>query len=72
MRVPLALAAAALAVATVTPAHAEFPVECQAPVTPGPCFVHGPDGGYTCTLLYVGVRLGVGTYSQFCVFEYQP
>lgn len=67
MRAPLALAAAALAAATVTPAHAASPVECQAPVTPGPCFVHGLGGGYTCTTLYVSAGS-----TEACILEYRP
>ena len=71
MRSALALAAAA-AVSFAGPARAIPPVECQPPVTVGSCFVYDEAGSYTCTLVYARVDVSLGTFSQVCLFHYQP
>ena len=68
-RLALAAATAAAAVAvTAAPAAAEaIAIPCE-DVTIGSCYVHDPDGSYTCTIAYVEV----GNTLQLCLLEWQP
>ena len=66
----LAVTATAVAASFASPASAA--VECKPPVSLGPCYVHDPDGSYTCTWAYASVTMGAGTIVQGCLGEWQP
>lgn len=68
----LLLAVVAVAVAPVLALPAVAAEECGSGVHVGSCYVHDPDGSYTCTVGHVGVELAVGTGVQTCLIEWQP
>lgn len=67
-RIALAAATAGAAVAVAAaPASAAVAVPCK-DLTIGSCYVHDPNGSYTCTIAY----FEVGNTLQVCLLEWQP